>query len=68
MDLNLRLYIGSIDDKLWALERMAQTAYTYHDDDRLEKAMRQIKKAAEDTKLKKFTQLYEEMGEMMRKY
>ena len=52
VDLSLQLYIGSLEDKVRALEMMAETAYQNHDEDRLEKAKMQLKKIAEDTKLK----------------
>ena len=60
VDLNLRLYIGSYFDKIRALEMMAGTAFLIQDTDRLEKALKQIKKIAEDTKLKSIKEVYEE--------
>ena len=64
-DLSLRLYIGSLEDKMHPLTLMANLAYTIKDAHRLEKAMKQIKKIAEDTKFKNSMKLYEEM---MRKF
>ena len=65
VDLNLRLYIGFISDKILALKMMAETAYHLQDADRLDRAMKQVKKIAEDTKLNNFKEVHEEM---MRKY
>ena len=65
VDLNLMLNVGSIADKVWALKMMAETAFLIQDEDRLEKAMKQVKKIAEDTKLKNIKEDYEQM---MRKY
>ena len=65
VDLSLQLSIGSLNDKIWALEMMAVTAYQNQDEDRLEKAKMQLKKVAEDTKLKNVMKCY---GGAMRKY
>ena len=56
VDLSLQLYIGSLEDKVRALEMMAETAYQNQDEDRLEKAEMQLKKIADDTKLKCLTE------------
>ena len=60
VDLNFRLYIGSLHDKLWVLEMMFKIACLEQDEDRLEKAKKQLKKIAEETKLKYVMQVYEE--------
>jgi len=65
VDLNLRLYIGSLSDKIHALLMMAKIAYKIKDAGRLKKAMKHFKKIAEDTKLKSFMKCYEQA---MRKY
>ena len=64
-DLSQRLYIGSLEDKMHPLTLMANIAYRNKDAHRLEKAMKQIKKIAEDTKFKNSMKIYEEM---MRKF
>ena len=64
VDLNLRLYIGSFVDKVRALKMMAETAFLLQDEDRLEKAMKQVKKIADDTKLKRAMNYLD----VMRKY
>ena len=65
VDLNLRLYIGSLMDKIQALMMMAKIAYKIEDAGRLKKAMKHFKKIAEDTKLKSVMKCYEQA---MRKY
>ena len=65
VDLNLRLYIGSVYDKIRALKMMAWTAFKIKDADLLERATKQMKKIAEETELKNVMMLYEEM---MRNY
>ena len=65
IDLNLRLYIGSLDDKIQSLTLMAKIAYKIEDAGRLKKAMKHLKKIAEDTKLKNVMKCY--VG-AMRKY
>ena len=61
VDLNFRLYIGSLNDKLWVLEMMLKIACLEQDEDRLEKAKKQLKKIAEETKLKYVIEVYEEL-------
>ena len=61
VDLNLRLYIGSLDDTLWVLEIMLRNAYLIQDEDRLEKAKKQFKKIAEETNLKNVIEVYEKL-------
>ena len=65
VDLNLGLYIGSFYDKVRALALGLGAAYRLQDADRMEKAMNQLKKIAEETKLKT---IKEDQEQMMRKY
>ena len=65
VDLNLGLYIGSFYDKVRALALGLGAAYRLQDADRMEKAMNQLKKIAEETKLKN---IKEDQEQMMRKY
>ena len=51
VELSLRLYVGHIDDKLRALEIMADLAFKIRDEECLGKVKRQLKKLADDTKL-----------------
>ncbi len=59
VELSLRLYVGHIDDKLRALEMMAELAFEILDEECLGKVKRQLKKLADDTKLKSVMRSYE---------
>ena len=59
VELSLRLYVGHIDDKLRALAMMTQLAFDVRDEDCLGKVKRQLKKLADDTKLKSVIRIHE---------
>ena len=52
VDLSLRLYVGHLDDKIRPLDMLASLGYNVRNEEILGKAKRQLKKLAEDTKLK----------------
>ncbi len=52
VDLSLRLYVGHMDDKIRPLVMLASLGFNNQDKEMLGKAKRQLKKLAEDTKLK----------------
>ena len=59
VELSLRLYVGHINDKLRALVMMAELAFEIRDEECLGKVKRQLKKLADDTKLKCAMRNYE---------
>ena len=61
VDLSLRLYVGSIEDKTRALGMLANFANRIQDEELLGKAKYHLKKLAEETKLKYVMKRYEEI-------
>ena len=61
VDLSLRLYVGHIEDKTWALMMLAKLGFKIRDEVRLGKAKRELMKLAEETKLKFVMRRYRDM-------
>ena len=61
VDLSLRLYVGSIEDKIKALRKLANLAKLIEDGELLGKAKNYFKKLAEDTKLRYVIKSFEEI-------
>ena len=60
VDLNLTLYVGTIEDKIKALRMLANLAKLVNDEEVLGIAKKHFKKLAEDTKLRYVIKSYEE--------
>ena len=52
VDRSLRLYVGHIQDKTWALLTLARFGHRIRDEGRLGRAKMELKKLAEETQLK----------------
>lgn len=61
VDLNLKLFIGSVYDKQWSLELLMKAAAMAGDLDLKRKAMKGCKKLSEDTKMTDIAIRYESM-------
>ena len=61
VDLRLQLTVGHIEDKISAIEMLARLGYTIRDEERIEKAKRELKKLAADTQLEYVMKRYEDI-------
>ena len=65
VDLTMELYIGSPNEKVWALDALARFAHLARDKVLLRKAVDKLKQFAEDTKLEDVHRFYEDRERCM---
>ena len=62
VDLNLRLYIGSVNDKIWSMQALAAAAKQARNEELLKKAWDGLKKFTKDWKIDILVKLCKDNG------
>ena len=62
VDLNLRLYIGSVDDKIWSMQALAAAATQARNVELFKKSWDGLKKLTNDWKIDRLVQWSKDYG------
>ena len=62
VDLNLRLYIGSVDDKIWSMQALAAAATKARNVELFKKSWDGLKKLTKDWKIDRLVQWSKDYG------